>query len=88
MIPTEVEVENTHIKASQWVKRGNMIVQRSALDCTDPDSYWCLWYARFKEILPEDLQIKIFGYTLCPSRTQEILNRLQKIKHQPIYMRK
>jgi hypothetical protein len=30
-IPTETEVTEDYIKASVWVKRGNMIVQRDCL---------------------------------------------------------
>ena len=87
MIPTTVEVEQTYIKASEWVKRGNMIVKRSALDFDDPDSYWCLWYTKFKEILPEEFQEQLYGDSVDPVFEEEILDKLEKIKHRPIYIR-
>lgn len=78
LIPTEVKVTRDYIEASVWVKRGNMIVQRDCLDFTDPDSYWKLWYDEFEELLPEDLQIKLWGKILDSKDAQIVLRGLEK----------
>lgn len=44
-----------------WVKRGNMNIQRIALDCEDPESVWMLWWQRFEEPIPMNVCDQIWG---------------------------
>jgi len=78
-IPTETEVTENYIKASEWVKRGSMIVRRDCLDITDPDSYFNLWYNKWRAVLPVDMQRKIYGEVIVLS-TEGFLNALKESK--------
>ena len=40
-------------EATEWVKRGTMIIRRAALDAHDPESWPSLWQAYFKEPMPQ-----------------------------------
>ena len=44
-----------------WVRRGNMLVRRDALDCDDPESVWMLWWDRFQEVMPMYICDQIWG---------------------------
>lgn len=75
-IPTDTTVDENGIMASVWVQRGGMIVQRYALDYDDPDSYWRLWWDKFKEVLPDDLVQKIWGEPLSDNERLMIHQKL------------
>lgn len=77
-IPTEVHVTQDAISASVWVKRGNMIVQRNALDITDPDSYWQLWENTFGGVLPEDFQIQLWDKVYFKENDFEVYEKAKK----------
>ena len=81
-------VNESIIQASEWVKKGEMLIQRSALDFVDPDSYWALWYIKFKEILPREFQQQLWNCDL-PSKSEEdeILSQLKLVKFKPLYLR-
>jgi hypothetical protein len=59
---SESEVSNpSEFSFTVWVKRGNMIVQRTCLDYDDPESVWMLWWNRFHEVIPMHICDQIWG---------------------------
>ena len=64
LVANQTEVTADYIKASVWVNRGSMNVQRKHLGADDPDSYFALWWKEFREVLPDDLVFKIWGEPL------------------------
>jgi len=87
MISKEIIITPNMIKASEWVQRGSMIVQRYALNVDDKDSYFALWYAKYKEILPIEFQEQLYNERTSAEEEKEILEKLSRKKIQPLYLR-
>lgn len=75
-----VSMVEDSIEISCWVRRGEMLVNRSALAFDDSDSYFTIWFNQFGEILPFDCQKQIWGEIVCwsLSEREKIINMLNK----------
>lgn len=68
------------IEFTTWVKRGGMLVNRSALAFDDEESYFTIWWKKYKEVLPYDFQKKIWGEVVCfsDSDRKRIIRELEE----------